>query len=494
MPAVLVALTAFGLNVSVSNAKSNYGPPVDEACASFNGTAPYQDQSCALCHAANIKKRVDPAWTWWETQNLTAFCPESVNQAPNGVIDSPTGNLTVSVGDSVIFAGTASDPENHNPLSFKWDLGGGAPGSTLEDPGSLTFNSAGTFIVTLTVTDNLGLSDPTPAKRTIVVNEIIPTCTDGDGDGYSTEGGRCGPVDCNDNDSYINPGAVESCTDGVDNNCNGLTDADDPVAQNCPGFEACLDDDGDMFSADGGICGPIDCDDFDALVNPGATEQCGDQIDNDCDGAIDTDDRECNGGDCIEQLFNEIPVEFNITKADWDDGDRKLIVQGDQAPGDARVILKNAITGDLLGSRTAEDDGKWKFEVEKPAMAPCRVRVEIDRQVAERDVNDAPSNCDSDASIHITHADWEAEGSRLRVQGDKSQPGAKVKISNMATGRLIGTVVVEDNGKWRYRTILKYAAQVPCRVQIEISGKVVVANIKNAPFKNCNLIREVKRE
>jgi len=63
---------------------------------------------------------------------------------------------------------------------------------------------------------------------------VGPTCTDNDGDGYALEGGQCGPVDCNDNDSSINPGATESCTDGVDNNCNGKIDAADPAAVSCP--------------------------------------------------------------------------------------------------------------------------------------------------------------------------------------------------------------------------------------------------------------------
>lgn len=60
------------------------------------------------------------------------------------------------------------------------------------------------------------------------------SCTDGDEDDYSVEGAGCGQVDCNDADPDINPGAGEgppgdpSCSDGKDNNCNGLKDAADP--------------------------------------------------------------------------------------------------------------------------------------------------------------------------------------------------------------------------------------------------------------------------
>lgn len=55
-----------------------------------------------------------------------------------------------------------------------------------------------------------------------------PTCTDSDGDGYKTEGGDCGPVDCDDGNPSINPGADEVCGDGVDNDCDSLVDEDCP--------------------------------------------------------------------------------------------------------------------------------------------------------------------------------------------------------------------------------------------------------------------------
>ena len=56
-------------------------------------------------------------------------------------------------------------------------------------------------------------------------------CTDLDQDGYSSVGDVCGPVDCDDTDPAIHPGAAEDCTDNRDNDCNGFVDAADPA---CP--------------------------------------------------------------------------------------------------------------------------------------------------------------------------------------------------------------------------------------------------------------------
>jgi hypothetical protein len=115
-----------------------------------------------------------------------------------------------------------------------------------------------------------------------------PNCTDSDQDGFALEGGECGPVDCSDSDPAVNPDATESCSDGIDNNCNLLVDIDDPVAVGCG--PDCTDSDQDGFSLEGGDCGPVDCNDGDALVNPAADEDCSDGIDNNCDQLVDADD------------------------------------------------------------------------------------------------------------------------------------------------------------------------------------------------------------
>jgi len=97
---------------------------------------------------------------------------------------------------------------------------------------------------------------------------------DNDGDGSSTCDG-----DCDDEDDTVAPDEEEIC-DGVDNNCDGITDE--------------VDADGDGFISED--CLGEDCDDSDPDVNPDAVEDCEDGIDNDCDGDADGDDEE----DCDE--------------------------------------------------------------------------------------------------------------------------------------------------------------------------------------------------
>ena len=133
---------------------------------------------------------------------------------------------------------------------------------------------------------------------------------DFDGDGWGTGSARTmcpqsGFVsengDCHDGDATMNPGATEDCYDEVDNDCDGLTDADDPDLGATTYYP---DSDRDGFGATGAgenhcdaqplmatVAG--DCDDGDAQVNPGEAEVCGDGLDNDCSG---DDNGLCLGG------------------------------------------------------------------------------------------------------------------------------------------------------------------------------------------------------
>lgn len=90
----------------------------------------------------------------------------AVNQAPDGVISSPANveSLLIGVGETVDFAGFASDLESSGPFTYSWSFGTGSgiPGSVMADPAPVRFNLPGTFPVTLTVADAAGAVDPTP--------------------------------------------------------------------------------------------------------------------------------------------------------------------------------------------------------------------------------------------------------------------------------------------------------------------------------------------
>ncbi len=101
--------------------------------------------------------------------------PKPTNQPPNGVITAPVGDITIEVGEHVHFASTGTDPDGPFPLSFRWDFGGGATNTIQDAPGDVTFNTAGVFTITLTAIDRLGLPDPTPAQRIVVVRKPLGT-------------------------------------------------------------------------------------------------------------------------------------------------------------------------------------------------------------------------------------------------------------------------------------------------------------------------------
>ncbi len=124
----------------------------------------------------------------------------------------------------------------------------------------------------------------------VLATSLVACNKDADND----EDGFPASVDCNDEDASIHPDADEVC-DGVDNNCDAVTDVDAIDAVEFYG-----DADGDGFGGDaltymacdapdGFMAENDDCDDTNAEVNPNGAEIC-DGLDNDCDGALDDAD------------------------------------------------------------------------------------------------------------------------------------------------------------------------------------------------------------
>jgi V8-like Glu-specific endopeptidase len=167
-------------------------------------------------------------------------------------------------------------------------------------------------------------------------------CFDVDGDGH--EAASCGGDDCDDSNALVYPGAEEACNNDVDDNCNGLVD------------EGCLvcDVDGDGF--DSFDCGGADCDDLDPNSYPGASEICGDGVDNNCDGQADENCTECDvDGDGFMAELAE------CAGNDCDDSDSSV------NPGVAE-ICENLLDDDCDGAVDG-DDSDCATCAEK--MQPC---------------------------------------------------------------------------------------------------------------------------
>ena len=124
----------------------------------------------------------------------------------------------------------------------------------------------------------------------------IPVCTDADQDTYSVEGGLCGPVDCDDSNSGVHPGATELCNE-IDDDCDGQVDEGVTTTYY-------QDSDGDDYgnptlttqacsAPQGYVTDNTDCNDSNSSVHSGATEICDNDLDDDCDGYTDTNDTDC---------------------------------------------------------------------------------------------------------------------------------------------------------------------------------------------------------
>lgn len=120
-----------------------------------------------------------------------------------------------------------------------------------------------------------------------------PACADADSDGVSNFY-FCNftTPDCNDSDPSMYPGNSEICDDAKDNDCDGDIDAADSDCESWVCSENDLD--GDGFSSYGNWCGPVDCNDGDITIFPGACDIKRDGIDQDCDGVDRTGGKPCN--------------------------------------------------------------------------------------------------------------------------------------------------------------------------------------------------------
>ena len=142
-------------------------------------------------------------------------------EIPIGSNDSDGDNLSLSASGLPSFCLLTDNGDGSGALSCSPQIG-----------------DAGGYLVTISSTDDgaPNLSD----DETILIDVVISNCTDGDLDGFGSPGDLSCPegttTDCDDSLAAINPAASELCRNAADDNCNGLTDAQEAE---CPA-SACM--------------------------------------------------------------------------------------------------------------------------------------------------------------------------------------------------------------------------------------------------------------
>ncbi|MCK6523435.1 FG-GAP-like repeat-containing protein [Myxococcota bacterium] len=243
--------------------------------------------------------------------SASAVSPGATEVVADGVDQTCDGvELCYVDGDTDGFRGSATVSSADSDCGDAGEVGASYPSGDCADSDDSTFPGAAT-------------------------KDSASACmTDFDGDGYGDLGPASGVTagtDCNDGTKSVNPGASETVSDGIDQDCDGgdlcyqdvdgdgyrndktisstdldcvdgveapsgqpSGDCDDGSTQTYPGAApkdsatACMaDNDGDDYgdvSASGGVTAGTDCDDASASRYPSATEIVGDDIDQSCDG------------------------------------------------------------------------------------------------------------------------------------------------------------------------------------------------------------------
>jgi hypothetical protein len=295
MPVITAAEFFFDTDPGVGNANPLTIPgPGDTVSYTASAVVPCLGPGT---HYMCIRMR-DQNNRWGLFQHDTVTVQSGVASA----VVTPAGPITICATDLV----TLSAP-NAAGIVYQWLLNGspiaGATGS------SYNANSAGNYSLRTSCNSSFATSNVVVVNTIPVDTFYADTDSDGFGDLASPSYACFQPTgtvtnsdDCNDGNSAIHPNATEICN-GVDDDCDGLTDDADPSVTGRPTWYA--DTDGDGFGnpsstvlacvqPSGYVANNTDCNDGNSNVNPNAQEICN-NTDDDCDGLTDDADPSATG-------------------------------------------------------------------------------------------------------------------------------------------------------------------------------------------------------
>jgi len=253
------------------------------------------------------------------------------------VVIQNIGTQDLLTADFDIDFGDGTDVEHYNHF---FELG-----QTWASTVGHKFAEPGTYVVSVVADpSNAAIESNERNNRDLVRVTVVEApvvsfqCSDGidnDQDGLVDEADPgCDAQDDDDEFNEVEP--VFQCSDGIDNDQDGLVDLDDPgcdaqdddVEFNEPVLFACSDgvdndQDGAVDMQDVGCDSQDDDDESDEVVV--VTPYCSDQLDNDGDGLVDMDDPGCESAEDDDE-FNEVePVEDSACSDGLDNDEDGLV-------------------------------------------------------------------------------------------------------------------------------------------------------------------------
>jgi Putative metal-binding motif/Calx-beta domain len=266
-------------------------------------SATYQNSS--LNNADTIRVVMTTSLSCAGSPSATSnYISMDVTQPVSPSVSITASSTSICSGQSISFNATPTNG-GASPV-YQWKINGAVAGTN-----SSTFQTSSlsnSDVVSVSMTSSLPcVTAPLVNSNSIsiAVLQQITYYADLDGDGYGNSNSgmiqSCNPQtgyvannsDCNDNNASVHPGATDICGNSIDDDCDGQTD------------EGCESPDNDN---DGYTVGQGDCNDNNALVNPGATEVCGNSIDDNCNAQTDEN--------CTDSLPTLITKTYPVKEGD----------------------------------------------------------------------------------------------------------------------------------------------------------------------------------
>lgn len=136
-----------------------------------SGPVPTRTYTAPNTYTVTLTARDEWGVTATTSQTLTIVEPQG-NQPPNAVLNPPAcSNLSCNFS-----AVGSSDPNTGDTITYRWEWGDGTPATTTVSP-SHAFPAAGTYTVSLTVTDGWGKATTVTRDVTVTAAAVAPTGT-----------------------------------------------------------------------------------------------------------------------------------------------------------------------------------------------------------------------------------------------------------------------------------------------------------------------------